>query len=67
MNHQCSRREILKRTGASLTLLGKPNALDQRALEEIATRDDSVGLDILYSQNGNNYDQSHLPSENRDP
>jgi hypothetical protein len=38
MKHRCSRREILKGAAASLALLGIPNALDQRAIAEIATR-----------------------------
>jgi hypothetical protein len=40
MNHECSRREVLKGTGASLALLGMSNALVEQAAAEIATRYD---------------------------
>lgn len=38
MNHACSRRQILKATGASLTLLAIPNVLVEPSAAEIATR-----------------------------
>jgi uncharacterized protein (DUF362 family) len=38
MKHECSRRELLKATGASLALLGISNAVVEQCAAEIATR-----------------------------
>jgi len=38
LKHNCSRREVLKATAASLALIGIPSALEQEALAEIVTQ-----------------------------
>ncbi|MGA7340580.1 MAG: DUF362 domain-containing protein [Terracidiphilus sp.] len=38
MKNECSRRDLLKATAASVALLGIPNALDRQALAELVTQ-----------------------------